>query len=75
MGKTELVFISLIALAAISLFNMKSSMQPQENVMFEIWKEKMNKQYDTIESDYRFQVWLQNLMYVKTHNARFAAGL
>ncbi len=43
--------------------------------MFEIWKGKMNKQYDATESDYRFQVWLQNLHYVKTHNARFAAGL
>lgn len=43
--------------------------------MFEIWKGKMNKQYDLNEHEYRFQVWLQNLDFVKKHNARFQAGL
>lgn len=74
MGKTELVLIALIAVAAIGLFNLKSSMEPQQNLMFEIWKEKMNKQYDATEHQYRFQIWLNNWQYVQSHNTKFIAG-
>lgn len=35
----------------------------------------MNKQYDLNEHEYRFQVWLKNLDFVRKHNARFQAGL
>lgn len=49
MGKTELVFLALVAVAAISLFNLKSNMEPHENLMFEIWKQKLGKHYDANE--------------------------
>lgn len=75
MGKTELALIALLAVAAISLFNLKSSMEPHENLMFDIWKGKMNKQYDATENQYRFQVWLKNFEYVRLHNARYDAGM
>lgn len=75
MGKAELVFIALIAVAAIGLFNLHSNMEPHENIMFEIWKEKNNKQYDSVEHGYRFQVWLKNFEYVRKHNTRYDAGL
>ena len=75
MGKTELVFIALIAVAAIGLFNLHSNMEPHENVMFEIWKEKNYKVYDATEHQYRFQIWLRNFQYVMTHNTKYDAGL
>lgn len=65
MGKTELALIALIAVAAIGLFNLKSSMEPHENLMFEIWKEKMNRNYDSSENQYRFQIWQKNWQYVR----------
>jgi hypothetical protein len=46
MGKTSIFLLVLIGIAALSLFNLKSNDQPKENLMFEIWKGKMNKQYD-----------------------------
>lgn len=46
MGRTEIVLIALISVAVIGLFNMKANNQPHEDLMFEIWKGKMNKQYD-----------------------------
>ena len=47
MGRiTEAILISLIAVAAISLFNLQSNAEPHENVMFEIWKEKTNQRFD-----------------------------
>lgn len=43
--------------------------------MFEIWKEKMNKNYDATEHLYRFQIWLSNWQYVREHNAKYEAGV
>jgi hypothetical protein len=45
MGKTSIILLALIGIAALSLFNFKSNDQPKENLMFEIWKGRMNKQY------------------------------
>jgi cathepsin L len=75
MAKTELVFIALIAVAAIGLFNLKSNMEPHENIMFEIWKEKHNKNYDAVEHNYRFQIWLKNFEFVRAQNAKYDAGV
>ena len=46
MGKTSILLIALISIAALSLFNLKSNDQPKDHLMFEIWKGNMNKQYD-----------------------------
>jgi hypothetical protein len=73
--KKELILIGLVVVAAISLFNLQSSMEPHDKLMFQIWKEKNNKVYEEQENLYRFGVWLNNFDYVKKHNARFDAGL
>lgn len=75
MGKTELVFIALLTVAAIGLFSLKSKTEPHENTLFEIWKQKMHKQYDPTQNQYRYQVWFKNFAYVKSHNARYEAEL
>lgn len=50
MNKTHLVILALISISAISLFNLKSNTEPQESLLFEIWKEKNNKNYPKAEN-------------------------
>ena len=50
MNKTQIIVLAFIAISAISLFNLKSNTEPKENLMFKIWKEKMNKNYDQTEN-------------------------
>jgi cathepsin L len=74
MGKTELVLLAVLAVAAISLYTLQPS-KDVEDRSFEAWKVKYGKKYSQLEETYRISVWLENLAYVESHNQRHQAGL
>lgn len=75
MGKTEIVFIAMVALAAFSLYNLSNTSEPQTQHLFNAWMDAHGKTYASLgEKQYRMGVWLENYAYVEAHNARHAAG-
>lgn len=74
MGKGEYVLIALISIAAFTLFSMTPKAESEESHMFEAWMTKFNKQYSGIQRSYRLGVWMRNLEYVQSHNAKYAKG-
>lgn len=75
MGKTEVLLLTLLAVAAVTLYSYDNSSQNLEDHAFEAWKAKYNKRYTAKEEAYRLGVWLNNLAFVKAHNQRYEAGL
>jgi hypothetical protein len=49
MGKSELVLVAVVALAAISLFNLYGSMSPKKESLFNAWMEAHGKNYPETE--------------------------
>lgn len=75
MGKTEVLLLTLLAVAAISIYSFNGESSPLENHEFTAWKAKFNKKYSEKEEAYRLSIWLNNLLFVKAHNAKYEAGL
>lgn len=76
MGKAELVILTVLAIAAISLYTMgPQEARNIENKAFEEWKLKFNKKYSPKEEAYRISIWLENLAYVEAHNKHYELGL
>lgn len=71
MGKTEVLLLTLLAVAAISIYSFNGESSPLENQEFTAWKAKFNKRYSGKEEAYRLSVWLNNLAFVKAHNAKY----
>lgn len=63
--------MTILAVAAISLFTLNSEKSNVDNQTFNIWKLKFNKKYDAKEEAYRLSIWLENFAYVEAHNARY----
>lgn len=74
MGKTEVLLITVLAVAAFTLYSLQPT-SSVENHSFDLWKLKFGKKYNEKEESYRLGVWLKNFAYVETHNKRFEAGL
>lgn len=74
MGKTEVLLLTLLAVAAITLYTFNGENSSVENHEFDAWKLKYNKRYSEKEEAYRLSIWLKNLAYVEAHNAKFEAG-
>lgn len=74
MGKNQLIFIALAALAATTLFSVYS--QDNGDSLFNQWAAHHGKVYaDLGEKTYRMGIWASNFAYVQAHNARYDAGL
>jgi hypothetical protein len=75
MQKSILIALAILGIATIGLFNIRTTTESSEQ-MFRLWQQKNNKMYgDAAEHYYRFKIWLSNLEYVNSHNARYYAGL
>jgi cathepsin L len=74
MGKTEVLLITVLAVAAFTLYSLQPT-SSVENHSFDLWKLKFGKKYNEKEESYRLGVWLKNFAYVESHNKRFEAGL
>jgi hypothetical protein len=74
MGKTEVLLLAILAVAAVTLYSLNSDNGNVENRSFNLWKMKYNKRYTTKEESYRLGVWLKNFAYVESHNQKFEAG-
>lgn len=76
MRTQEIVFLAVVAVAAIGLYNLSANMEPKEHTMFNVWMEKYRKDYaDLGEKTYRLGIWLDNYKFVQEHNAKFEAGI
>jgi C1A family cysteine protease len=60
--------------AAFTLHSLSTD-KSAPNREFEAWKTKYGKEYTALEETYRLTVWLENLAFVESHNARYRAGL
>ncbi len=74
MGKTEVLLLTMLAVAAITLYSFNAD-NSTHNGEFAAWKAKYNKRYSEKEEAYRLSMWLNNLAFVQAHNAKFEAGL
>jgi cathepsin L len=75
MGKREIGFLIVLAVAAIGLYSFTQE-ESVETITFDLWKLKFAKVYGgKSEENYRAGVWAENLAFVENHNRRFAKGL
>lgn len=66
--------MTILAVAAVTLYSYESSNDKLENHAFDAWKLKYNKRYSVKEEAYRLGVWLSNFAFVESHNKRYEAG-
>lgn len=77
MQKASLVLMALLALSAVTLFNLgpKEDSNWPEKSEFDQWKMEFGKVYSSeVEEKYRYQLFYKNLLLIAQHNLRHEAG-
>lgn len=76
MEKSTLIILAILGIATIGLFSLESGQSANGENLFKIWQQNNNKKYeDASEYYFRLQIWLTNLEYVNSHNAKYYAGV
>lgn len=47
--KTKLLLLAVVAIAAISIYNLIDNMEPHQDTMFEVWQDVHSKAYTAAE--------------------------
>lgn len=72
MRTKEITLLAILAIAAISLYNLSSNTESKEQAMFNVWMDMHGKQYaDLGERSYRLGIWLENYQFVREHNSKY----